>query len=190
MSFFIPYCTNRWNDPARIYLNLCSMFTVKLESSIGRMQICLQHIGIYSPRFAWGGGPHRKFFGSPKMLKHIVFYVILQCYISKKPEFRRFWAYKVGPKHWFLLCFQCYNAPKRLNTLLFTMFFSYLSRFLGLGRLPKRAQIPVQHSLTVRCPKIVQKSRKHHPIPGSVQKQMRPPPAKADIATAILTNVT
>ena len=43
--------------------------------------------------------------------------------------------------------------------------------------------------LALRHPKILEKCRKHHRILVSVRNRFWPPPAKADIATAILTNV-
>ena len=70
-------------------------------------------------------------------------------------------------------------------------FFSFLAVF----PLPESYQndpkfkIPFQYPLALRHPKILEKCRKHHRILVSVRNRFCPPPAKADIATAILTNV-
>ena len=67
------------------------------------------------------------------------------------------------------------------------MFFSFLAVF----PLPKWPKILFQYPLALRYPKILEKSRKHHQGLVSVRNRLwaPPPPAKADIATAILTNV-
>ena len=68
-------------------------------------------------------------------------------------------------------------------------FFSFFGRFSIAGKLPKWPKIPFQYPLALRHPKILEKCRKHHRILVSVRNRFWPPPAKADIATAILTNV-
>lgn len=67
--------------------------------------------------------------------------------------------------------------------------FFIFGRFSIAGSLPKWPKIPFQYPLKFRHPKIVETSRKHHLILVSVRNHFCPPPAKADIATAILTNV-
>ena len=71
------------------------------------------------------------------------------------------------------------------------MFFFIFGRFSIAGKLPKWPKIPFQYPLALRHPKILEKCRKHHRILVSVRNRFwaPPPPAKADIATAILTNV-
>ena len=71
------------------------------------------------------------------------------------------------------------------------MFFFICGRFSTAGKLPKWPKIPFQYPLALRHPKILEKCRKHHRILVSVRNRFwpPPPPAKADIATAILTNV-
>ena len=69
------------------------------------------------------------------------------------------------------------------------MFFSFLAVFSIAGKLPKWPKIPFQYPLALRHPKILEKCRKHHRILVSVRNRFWAPPAKADIATAILTNV-
>ena len=68
-------------------------------------------------------------------------------------------------------------------------FFSFLAVFPLPGKLPKWPKIPFQYPLALRHRKILEKCRKHHLILVSVRNRFCPPPAKADIATAILTNV-
>ena len=79
--------------------------------------------------------------------------------------------------------------PKTLQILLCTMFFFIFGRFSIAGKLPKWPKIPFQYPLALRHPKILEKCRKHHRILVSVRNRFWAPPAKADIATAILTNV-
>ena len=98
-------------------------------------------------------------------------------------------CYNVSPKHLFLQCFQCSGIQKPCKILLCTMFFSFLAVF----PLPESYQNdPKFHFNTLLrsdTPKIFEKCRKHHRILVSVRNRFWPPPAKADIATAILTNV-
>ena len=74
-------------------------------------------------------------------------------------------------------------ASKNLSKYRYLLFFSFLS----VLPLPEAYQ---NYPLKLRRPKIVKISRKHHLILVSVRnRSWAPPPAKADIATAILTNV-
>ena len=61
--------------------------------------------------------------------------------------------------------------------------------FFHCRKATKWPKIPFQYPLALRHPKILEKCRKHHRILVSVRNRFWPPPAKADIATAILTNV-
>ena len=72
--------------------------------------------------------------------------------------------------------------------------------FFHCRKATKWPKIPFQYPLGLRHPKILEKCRKHHRILVSVRNRFwglvsvrnrfwAPPPAKADIATAILTNV-
>ena len=107
---------------------------------------CCHHVHIliyvfiemmYSPRFAWGGRPHRRLFWPTQTYiqkirqKHCFF----QCFYNvfrQKYRNLRYFRHKVGPKHWFLQCFQgsgikkvqCRDLPKPLKTQLFTQFSS------------------------------------------------------------------
>ena len=79
--------------------------------------------------------------------------------------------------------------PKTLQNLAMYNVFFIFGRFSIAGKLPKWPKIPFQYPLALRHPKILEKCRKHHRILVSVRNGFCPPPAKADIATAILTNV-
>ena len=90
--------------------------------------------------------------------------------------------------------------PKTLQNLAMYNVFFIFGRFSIAGKLPKWPKIPFQYPLALRHPKILGKCRKHHRILVSVRNRFwglvsvrnrfcPPPPAKADIATAILTNV-
>ena len=69
------------------------------------------------------------------------------------------------------------------------VFFFTFRPFLLYRKPTQVTQISCQYTLELRHPKIVEKSRKHHQDLDSVRNLESPPPAKADIATAILTNV-
>ena len=81
-------------------------------------------------------------------------------------------------------CFQCSGIQKPCKILLCTMFFSFLAVF----PLPESYQNdPKFHFKTPKNPR---KMSKTPPYSGLGAKPfLAPPPAKADIATAILTNV-
>ena len=79
--------------------------------------------------------------------------------------------------------------PKTLQNLAMYNIFFIFGRFSIAGKLPKWPKIQFQYPLALRHPKIPEKCRKHHRILVSVRNRFWAPPAKADIATAILTNV-
>ena len=79
--------------------------------------------------------------------------------------------------------------PTTLQNLAMHNVFFIFGRFSIAGKLPKWPKIPFQYPLALRHPKILEKCRKHHRILVSVRNRFWAPPAKADIATAILTNV-
>ena len=80
--------------------------------------------------------------------------------------------------------------PKTLQNLAMYNVFFIFACFSIAGKLPKLPKIQFQYPLALRHPKILEKCRKHHRILVSVRNRFcPPPPAKADIATAILTNV-
>ena len=75
----------------------------------------------YSPRFACGGRPHRRLFLANSNIytknpsKTLFFTVFLQCFPSKNLHVFR---HKVGPKHWFLQCFQGSGIKKTFTSLI------------------------------------------------------------------------
>ena len=79
--------------------------------------------------------------------------------------------------------------PKTLQNLAMYHVFFIFGRFSIAGKLPKWLKIPFQYPRALRHSKILEKCRKHHRILVSVRNRFWAPPAKADIATAILTNV-
>ena len=81
-----------------------------------------------------------------------------------------------------------WHPKTQQNLAMYNVFFIF-GRFSIAGKLPKWPKIPFQYPLALRHPKILEKCRKHHRILVSVRNRFWPPPAKADIATAILTNV-
>ena len=71
---------------------------------------------------------------------------------------------------------------------MYNVFFIF-GRFSIAGKLPKWPKIPFQYPLRSDTQKSSKNVEKHHRILVSVRNRFWPPPAKADIATAILTNV-
>ena len=67
--------------------------------------------------------------------------------------------------------------------------FFIFDRFFHCRKATKMTQNSISIPLALRHPKILEKCRKHHRILVLVRNRFWPPPAKADIATAILTNV-
>ena len=109
-----------------------------------------------------------------------------------------FFCYNVSPKTLvFAVFFNALaskkNPAKSCYVHLCTMFFSFFGRFFHCRKATQND--PKFHFNTLLRsdnPKILEKCRKHHRILVSVRKPFLappPPPAKADIATAILTNV-
>ena len=100
-------------------------------------------------------------------------------------------CYNVSPKHLFLQCFQCSGIQKPCKILLCTMFFSFLAVF----PLPESYQNDPKFHFNTLLRSDTQKSSKN--VENTTVFWSRcetvfgppPPPAKADIATAILTNV-
>ena len=94
---------------------------------------------LYSPRFAWGGRPHRRLFWPTQTYiqkirqKHCFFQCFYNVFRRKHRNLRGF-RHKVGPKQWFLQCFQGSGikkssmpwSPQTLeNTAIYTVFFNF-----------------------------------------------------------------
>ena len=84
-----------------------------IKTSI-RSYICMYiniETHIYSPSFAWGGRPHRRLFWPTQTYiqkirqKHCFFQCFYNVFRRKHRNLRGF-RHKVGPKQWFLQCFQ------------------------------------------------------------------------------------
>ena len=123
----------------------------------------------------------------------------LQCCFNlffKNNIFYAFFNIKLVQNIGFLQCVQYSNIPNPLKTSVFACFFSLLSvfplpeasqvRFSVAGTPPKRPKIPSQYPLQIQRPKIVRKITKTPAEEGFRCEIFKgPPPAKADIATAI-----
>ena len=100
-----------------------------------------------------------------------------------------FFGSNVSPKHLFLQCFQCSGIQKPCKILLCTMFFSFLAVF----PLPESYQNDPKFRFNTLLGSDTQKSSKNVENTtlfwSRCETVFGPPPAKADIATAILTNV-
>ena len=108
-------------------------------------------------------------------------------------------CYSVSPKHLFLQCFQCSGIQKPCKILLCTMFFSFLAVF----PLPESYQNDQKFHFNTLLRSDTQKSSKKventtigwsrcetvFGVWSRCETVFATPPAKADIATAILTNV-
>ena len=113
-----------------------------------------------------------------KSVQNMVFKALFLCFLQTQSNLHMF-ERKVGPKHWFLPCFRCSKIPN--------------PSFLSVFPLPKTSQNDPKlhlHTFLTSDAKICPKTRQHQLYRGSVRIFLRGPPAKADIATAILTNVT
>ena len=242
--------------PFRCLLKPWSLADSKLPSKIclsyesSNQFLLIMTMIAYSPRFAWGAHT-AGFFGQlkhiyKKSFKNIVFFRCFYNVFRRKHRYLHGFRPKVGPKHWFLQCFQCsgikkrsipWSSPQTLeNTAIYTVFFNfsmcqcrwptqtyiqkiiqkhcffqcfyifsvqkntgfcsvfnalasknhskyrYLQcffisvRFSLAGSRPKWPQIPFQWPLKLRHPKIVEKTRKHHPTEVSVRNRFCPPP--------------
>ena len=108
----------------------------------------------YSPRFAWGGRPHRKFISvrerkhcfwhvssqtnsnlhvfchkGSKSFQNIAFDSVFVIFPVKHTVIYTFFCYNVSPKHLFLQCFQCSGIQKPCKILLCIIFFAFLVVF-------------------------------------------------------------
>ena len=88
----------------------------------------------YSTRFAWGGRPHRRLFWPTQTYIHKILqkHCLFQCfYMFFRQKHRNLHVFrlKVGPKHWFLHCFQCSGIQKPFKISLFTVFFHFCPFF-------------------------------------------------------------
>ena len=125
-----------------------------------------------------------------KIVQKHCFFQCLYIFSRQKRRNLHVFRLKVGPKHWFFAVFSMLWHPKTIQNIAYLQCFFISVRFSLAGSRPKWPKIPFQYHLKLRHPKIVEKTRKHHQYKVSVRNRFwHPPPAKADIATAILTNV-
>ena len=121
---------------------------------MGKSTISMAIFNSYSPRFAWGGRPHRKFIAvrerkhcfwhvssqtdgnlhvfchkGSKSFQNIAFDSVFVMFPVKHTVIYTFFCYNVSPKHLFLQCFQCSGIQKPCKILLCTMFFAFLAVF-------------------------------------------------------------
>ena len=110
--------------------------------------------------------------------KHCFFFSVFTCFSVKNTVI--VFRHKVGPKHWFLRCFQCSGIQKPFKISLVTVFF-HLCPFFHCRKPIKMTQNSI-YPLKLRHPKIVEKTRKHHQYlvsvrnPGLGAKSFLPPP--------------
>ena len=88
--------------------------------------------------------------------------------------------HKVGPKHWFLQCFQCSGIQKPVKISLLTVFFHL--------RLPNDPTFHFDTVLSSDTQKLSKKIANTTNTRSRCEIVFGATPAKADIATAILTN--
>ena len=121
--------------------------------------------------------------------KHCFFFQCFYNMFRRKHRNLRGFRHKVGPKQWFLQCFQCSGNQKPFKISLFYSVFSFLSVF----PLPEADQNDPKFRFNTLLSSDTQKSSKKHANTTYTRSRCEivfaPPPAKADIATAILTNV-
>ena len=127
-----------------------------------------------------------------KSFQNIAFDSVFVCFCNVSSQAYgnlHVFCYNVSPKHLFLQCFQCSGIQKPCKILLCTMFFSCLAVF----PLPESYQNDSEFHFNTLLRSDTQKSSKN--VENTTEFWSRCetvfalPPAKADIATAILTNV-
>ena len=125
-----------------------------------------------------------------KSFQNIAFDSVFVMFPVKHTVIYTFFAITSVQKHLFLQCFQCSGIQKPCKILLCTMFFSFLAVF----PLPESYQNDPKFHFNTLLRSDTQKSSKN--VENTTVFWSRceivfgpPPPAKADIATAILTNV-
>ena len=64
-----------------------------------------------------------------KSFKNIVFFSVFLHFFRQKRRNLHVFRLKVGPKHWFLQCFQCSGIQKPFKISLFTVFFHFCPFF-------------------------------------------------------------
>ena len=121
--------------------------------------------------------------------KNIVFFQCFYIFSVKNAVIYTFFGLKSVQNTGFCSVFNAL-ASKNHSTYRYLQCFFISVRFSLAGSRPKWPKIPFQYPLKLRHPKIVEKTHKHHQYEVSVRNRFwPPPPAKADRATAILTNV-
>ena len=123
-----------------------------------------------------------------KSFKNIVFFQCFYILSVKNIIIYPFFGLKSVQNTGFCSVFNAL-ASKNHSKYRYLQCFFISVRFSFAGSRPKWPKIPFQYPLKLRHSKIVEKTRKHHQYEVSVRNRFCPPPAKADIATAILTNV-
>ena len=124
-----------------------------------------------------------------KSFKNSVFFNVFTFFSVKNAVMYTFFGLKSVQNTGFCSVFNALASKNHSKYRYLQCFFTSV-RFSLAGSRPKWPKIPFQYPLKLRHPKIVEKTRKHHQYEVSVRNLVwAPPPAKADIATAILTNV-
>ena len=153
-------------------------------------------IQLFTPLRVGGPPTPQAFFGQLKHIykksgKNIVFFsVFTMCSVENTVIYVVFGIKSVQNSG----CCSVFKAlaSKNHSKYRYLQCFFISVRFSLAGSRPKWPKIPFQYPLKLRHPKLVEKTRKPQtpPIRGLGAKSfLPPPPAKADIATAILTNV-
>ena len=179
-------------DPQRLALESGSLLLGPMEEAFSCNGMNRSSDG-YSPRFAGGGPPTPQAFLANSNIytkirqKHCFFQCFYHVFRRKHRNLRGF-RFKVGPKHWFLQ-FSMLWHPKTIQNIAIYSVFSFLSVFPLLEADKNDPKFRFNTLLSSDT----QKSSKKHANTTNTRSRCEivfgPPPAKADIATAILTNV-
>ena len=123
--------------------------------------------------------------------KTLLFDSVFVMFPVKHTVIYTFFAYNVQSKTLVFAVFSMLWHPKTLQNLaMYNVFFHFWPFFHCRESYQNDPKFHFNTLLRLRHPKILEKCRKHHRILVSVRNRFwPPPPAKADIATAILTNV-
>ena len=153
--------------------------------AIGPQKNCTTRMSMVIHPASRGGAAHTAgFFGQlkhihKKSIKNIVFFsVFTMCSVEKHRNLRGF-RHKVGPKQWFLQCFQCSGIQKLQNIAIYSVF-----SFLSVFHLPEADQNDPKFRFNTLLSSDTQKSskkqktRKHHQYEVSVRNRFCPPQLK------------
>ena len=192
--FQFPYLPNRWKYRyLQCFLQFFHVPMPVANSNIYIYKKSFQNIVFDSvfPMFSsqTDGNLHVFCHKGSKSFQNIAFDSVFVMFPVKHTVIYTFFAITSVQNTCFCSVFNALASKKLAKSCYVQCFFSFLAVFSIAGKLPKWPRIPFQYPLALRHPKNPRKMSKTPPYSGLGAKPFLAPPAKADIATAILTNV-